>query len=70
MNHALMAAGLGDGLRVTIFPVITAITGLTGQDPIPGGAAGFDLGLPEARTMDGRTQELNDAPTVPPVRPG
>jgi hypothetical protein len=31
MNHALMAAGLGDGLQVTIFPVITAITAITGH---------------------------------------
>ncbi|WP_125610052.1 dihydrofolate reductase family protein [Specibacter cremeus] len=66
MNHALMAAGLVDRIQVTIFPVIT---GLTGQDPIFRGAAEFDLDLIEARTLDGRTQELTYAPTVHPVRP-
>ena len=40
MNHALMAAGLVDRIQVTIFPVIT---GITGQDPIFRGAAEFDL---------------------------
>jgi dihydrofolate reductase len=61
MNHALMAAGLVDRIQVTIFPVIT---GITGQDPIFRGAAEFDLELLESRTMDGRTQELTYAPTV------
>src|SRR5437899_8748786 len=40
MNRALMAAGLGDRVQVTLFPVITRQTGL---DPIFKGAAGFDL---------------------------
>jgi dihydrofolate reductase len=55
MNRALMAAGLVDRVQVTLFPVIT---GQTGQDPIFGGAADFDLELIETRTLDGRTQEL------------
>ena len=66
MNRALMAAGLVDRIQVTIFPVIT---GITGQDPIFRGAAEFDLELLESRTLDGRTQELTYAPTVHPVRP-
>lgn len=66
MNRALMAAGLVDRLQVTIFPVIT---GITGQDPIFRGAAEFDLKLLESRTLDGRTQELTYAPTVHPVKP-
>lgn len=66
MNHALLAAGLVDRIQVTIFPVIT---GITGQAPIFRGAAEFDLDLKEARTLDGRTQELSYAPTVHTVRP-
>ncbi|HEY9470527.1 MAG TPA: dihydrofolate reductase family protein [Propionibacteriaceae bacterium] len=66
MNRALMAAGLVDRIQVTIFPVIT---GITGMDPIFHGAAEFDLELLESRTLDGRTQELTYAPTVHPVKP-
>ncbi|WP_254678914.1 dihydrofolate reductase family protein [Arthrobacter sp. 24S4-2] len=55
MNRALMAAGLVDRVQVTLFPVIT---GLTGLDPIFQGAADFDLELIEGRTLDGHTQEL------------
>lgn len=61
MNWALMAAGLVDLVQVTVFPVIT---GRTGQSPIFGGAADFDLELLQTRTMDGRTQELLYRPTV------
>ena len=61
MNRALMAAGLVDRVQVTLFPVIT---GQTGQDPIFGGAADFDLELIESRTLDGHTQELIYRPTA------
>jgi dihydrofolate reductase len=61
MNRALMAAGLVDRVQVTVFPVIT---GQTGSDPIFRGAADFDLDLLEARTLDGRTQELVYRPTL------
>ena len=61
MNRALMAAGLVDRVQVTLFPVITGETGL---DPIFQGAADFDLELIEARTLDGRTQELIYRPTL------
>ena len=60
MNRALMAAGLVDGLQVTIFPVIT---GQTGLGPIFGGAADFDLELIETRTLDGNIQEVIYRPT-------
>jgi len=60
LNWALMAAGLVDRLQVTIFPVIS---GRTGTSPILGGAGDFDLELLEARTLDGRTQELVYRPT-------
>jgi dihydrofolate reductase len=60
LNRALMAAGLVDRVQVTLFPVIT---GQTGQGPIFGGAADFDLEL-ERRTLDGHTQELVYRPTL------
>ncbi|WP_179468384.1 dihydrofolate reductase family protein [Mycolicibacterium vinylchloridicum] len=63
MNRALMAAGLVDSVQVTIFPVIT---GLTGDDPIFAGAADFDLELIESRTLDGNIQELSYRPTLHP----
>jgi hypothetical protein len=46
---------------VTLFPVIT---GQTGEEPIFGGAADFDLELIESRTLDGNTQELIYRPTL------
>ncbi|WP_406125367.1 dihydrofolate reductase family protein [Streptomyces canus] len=61
MNRALMAAGLVDRVQVTLFPVIT---GLTGLDPVFQGAADFDLELLESRTLDGHTQELVYRPTL------
>ena len=61
MNRALMAAGLVDRVQVTLFPVIT---GQTGEDPIFGGAADFDLELIETRTLDGNIQELIYRPAL------
>lgn len=60
LNRALMAAGLVDLVQVTIFPVIS---GRTGTDPVLAGAEDFDLELVEARTFDGRVQELTYRPT-------
>jgi dihydrofolate reductase len=61
LNRALMAAGLVDRVQVTLFPVIT---GLTGEDPIFRGASDFDLELIESRTLDGNTHELIYRPTL------
>jgi len=61
LNWSLMAAGLVDRVRVTIFPVIS---GRTGVEPVFGGAGDFDLELLEARTLDGRTQELTYRPSL------
>lgn len=61
LNRALMAAGLVDSVQVTIFPVITGVTGI---QPIFAGAADFDLELLESRTFDGRIQELTYRPTL------
>jgi len=55
LNRALMAAGLVDRIQLTIFPVIT---GITGTDPVFGGAADFDLELIESTLLDGSIQEL------------
>ena len=61
LNRALMAAGLVDLVRVTVFPVIS---GKTGTEPIFKGAADFDLELVETRTLDGNIQELIYRPTL------
>jgi dihydrofolate reductase len=61
LNWSLMAAGLVDRVQVSVFPVIT---GTSGQHPIFGGAADFDLELIESRLLDGRTQELVYKPTL------
>ena len=61
LNHALMAAGLVDRVQVTLVPVIT---GQTGEEPIFGGAADFDLELLESRTLDGNIQELIYRPAL------
>src|SRR3954454_17119797 len=61
LNWALMAAGLVDFVQLTIFPVIT---GITGVEPVLGGAADFDLELVSSTTFDGDTQELIYRPTL------
>ncbi|MFB9662538.1 dihydrofolate reductase family protein [Glycomyces mayteni] len=61
MNRALMAAGLVDRVQVTVFPVVSA---RTGTFPVFAGAEDFDLDLAEARTFDGRTQELVYRPAL------
>lgn len=63
LNRSLMAAGLVDRVQVTVFPVIS---GRTGARPIFEGADDFDLELLEARTLDGRTQELTYRPSRHP----
>ncbi|MGY1809578.1 dihydrofolate reductase family protein [Blastococcus sp. SYSU D00669] len=61
MNRALMAAGLVDRVRLTLFPVIT---GRTGAEPVFRGAADFDLELLGSRTFDGHVQVLTYRPTL------
>ena len=65
LNRALLNAGLVDLIQVTVFPVIS---GLTGAKPIYAGAADFDLDLVDARTFDGRIQELTYRPRLHPAR--
>ncbi|CAB4934897.1 unannotated protein [freshwater metagenome] len=67
MNWALLAAGLVDRIQVSVFPVVTARTGVR---PILAGAGELDLELLEARTFDGRIQELTYRPTVHDRRDG
>ena len=61
LNRSLMAAGLVDRVQLTIFPVIS---GMTGTEPVFQGGADFDLELLELRTLDGHTQELIYRPTL------
>ena len=61
LNRALMAAGLVDLVRVTMFPVIS---GKTGTEPVFREAADFDLDMVETRTLDGNIQELIYRPTL------
>ncbi len=61
LNRALLAAGLVDRVRVTIFPVIT---GQTRGTPIYQDAGDFDLELIDRRTLDSNTQELVYRPTL------
>ena len=59
-NGRRETAGLVDRIQVTIFPVIS---GLTGTSPILKGAGDLDLELLESHTLDGRTPELSYRPT-------
>lgn len=61
LNRALMAAGLVDRVQLTVFPVIS---GITGTDPVFAGAADFDLELLESTLLDGSIQELVYRPTL------
>lgn len=61
LNWSLLPAGLVDRIQVTIFPVIS---GLTGAAPIFAGAADFDLELLDSHTLDGSIQELTYRPAV------
>ncbi|MGW9552205.1 dihydrofolate reductase family protein [Citricoccus zhacaiensis] len=61
LNWALLAAGLVDRMQVTVYPVLTA---RSGEAPVFAGAGDLDLELLEARTLDGRTQELVYRPSL------
>ena len=61
LNRALMAAGLVDFVRVTVFPVIS---GKTGTHPIFKEAADFDLEMIGSQTLDRDIQELIYRPTL------
>ena len=58
---ALITAGLVDRFRVVVFPVVT---GVTGSERIYDGYPDLALDLVESRTLDGRLQLLEFAPTV------
>lgn len=58
LNRELMAAGLVDRVQVTVFPMIT---GQTGQEPIFGGGADFDLELLETGLWPVRAAGFHDS---------
>ena len=60
LNRALLDAGLIDAIELTVFPVIS---GMTGVNRIFEGVEDFDLELVEARTFDRNTQVLTYRPT-------
>ncbi|MDN5746463.1 MAG: dihydrofolate reductase family protein, partial [Nocardioidaceae bacterium] len=57
----LLAAGLVDRLEVTVFPIIT---GISGADPVLADLPDIDLELVDSRLFDGRVQQLIYKPTV------
>ncbi|MFC8600435.1 MULTISPECIES: dihydrofolate reductase family protein [unclassified Isoptericola] len=65
--RALLAAGLVDRYRVVVFPVVN---GATGGDRMYDGWPDVALELLDSRTLDGRLQLLEYAPTVLDGPPG
>ena len=65
--RSLLAAGLVDRVRVVVFPVVN---GATGHDRLYDGWPDVRLDLLDSRTLDGRLQLLEYAPTVLDGPPG
>jgi dihydrofolate reductase len=61
LARSLLVAGLGDRLRLVVFPVIN---GATGRERVFDGFPDVRLDLVESRTFDGRLQLLDYTPTV------
>ena len=61
LNRSLLAAGLVDRVRVTLFPVVTGENGVL---PVFAGAPDLDLELLDSTLLDGRTYELVYRPTL------
>jgi dihydrofolate reductase len=61
LNKSLLGEGLVDFLQVTVFPVVTAQSGL---EPLFADGPDLDLELVESRTFDGRTQLLKYVPSL------
>lgn len=61
LNKSLLREGLVDFLQVTVFPVVTAQSGL---EPLFADGPDLDLELVESRTFDGRTQLLKYVPSL------
>ena len=61
LNKSLLAEGLVDYLQVTVFPVVTAQSGL---EPLFANGPDLDLELVDSRTFDGRTQLLKYVPSL------
>lgn len=65
--RSLLRAGLVDRVRVVVFPVVN---GATGHDRLYDGWPDVRLELLDSRTLDGRLQLLEYAPTVLDGPPG
>ncbi len=61
LNKSLLSAELVDYLQVTVFPVVTAQSGV---EPVFADVPDLDLELVDSRTFDGRTQLLRYVPTL------
>ncbi|MGA8852478.1 MAG: dihydrofolate reductase family protein [Aeromicrobium sp.] len=61
LSRSLLAAGLVDRFRVTVFPVIT---GDTGRERIYDGYPDVALEMTTSQTLDGRIQVLEYVPTL------
>ncbi|MFE6968532.1 dihydrofolate reductase family protein [Isoptericola sp. NPDC057653] len=67
LARSLLVAGLVDRVRVVVFPVVN---GATGGDRLYDGWPDVRLELLDSRTLDGRLQLLEYAPTVLDGPPG
>ena len=61
LNKSLLREGLVDYLQITVFPVVTAQSGI---EPLFAGGPDLDLELVGSRTFDGRSQLLRYVPTL------
>jgi dihydrofolate reductase len=61
LGRSLVSAGLADYVQGTVFPVVTARSGI---EPLFTGWPDLDLDLVEQRTLDGRMQLLRYVPTL------
>lgn len=61
LSNSLLREGLVDYLQITVFPVVTAQSGL---EPLFEGGPDLDLELVDSRTFDGRTQLLKYVPAL------
>lgn len=59
LNWSLLEAGLVDRIQITVFPVLS---GVSGTSPVLAGVQDFDLELLESHVLDGRVLETTYRP--------